>query len=87
MRPLIDDGRVFAAVPPLHRIELVGAKRGDFQYTYSDDEMRRHLKNLEKDPLNSYIVHSLKIEIHDLKVVLSKFKYELRVQKLNDLGI
>ncbi len=49
MRPLIDDGRVFAAVPPLHRIELVGAKRGDFQYTYSDDEMRKHLKNLEKD--------------------------------------
>jgi hypothetical protein len=45
------------------------------------------LKDLEKDPLNSYIVHSLKIEIHDLKVVLSKFKYELRVQKLNDLGI
>jgi DNA gyrase subunit B len=49
MRPLIDDGRVFAAVPPLHRIEMVGAKRGDFQYTYSDDEMRKHLKSLEKD--------------------------------------
>lgn len=48
MRPLIDDGRVFAAVPPLHRIEMVGAKRGDFQYTYSDDEMRKHLKSLEK---------------------------------------
>jgi hypothetical protein len=45
------------------------------------------LKDLEKDPLNSYIVHSLKMEIYDLKVVLSKFKYKLRVQKLNDLGI
>jgi len=45
------------------------------------------LKDLEKDPLNSYIVHSLKMEIYDLKVVLSKFKYKLRVQKLNELGI
>jgi hypothetical protein len=45
------------------------------------------LKNLEKDPLNSYIVHSLKMEIYDLKVVLSKFKYKLREEKLNELGI
>jgi len=45
------------------------------------------LKDLEKDPLNSYIVHSLKMEIHDLKVVLSKFKYKLREEKLNELGI
>jgi hypothetical protein len=35
------------------------------------------LKDLEKDPLNSYIVHSLKMEIYDLKVVLSKFKYNV----------
>lgn len=45
------------------------------------------LKDLEKEPLNAYIVHSLKREIYDLKVILSKFKYKLRVQKLNDLGI
>jgi hypothetical protein len=45
------------------------------------------LKDLEKDPLNSYIVHSLKMEIYDLKVVLSKFKYKLREEKLNELGI
>jgi len=45
------------------------------------------LKDLEKDPLNSYIVFTLKDEIEGLKVVLSKFKYRLRDQKLNDLGI
>jgi len=45
------------------------------------------LKELEKDTLNAYIVISLKGEIHDLKFILSKFKTELRNEKLNDLGI
>ncbi len=48
MRPLIDAGRVFAAIPPLHRIEVMGGKRGDFQYTYSDDEMRRVTAEIKK---------------------------------------
>ncbi|MFM8253941.1 MAG: type IIA DNA topoisomerase subunit B [Actinomycetota bacterium] len=48
MRPLIDEGRVFAAVPPLHRIEISGAKKGDFHYTYSDDEMKKYLASLTK---------------------------------------
>ena len=48
MRPLIEDGRVFAAVPPLHRIEISGAKKGDFRYTYSDDEMKKYLASLTK---------------------------------------
>ena len=48
MRPLIEDGRVFAAVPPLHRIEISGAKKGDFHYTYSDDEMKKYLASLTK---------------------------------------
>lgn len=50
MRPLIDDGRVFAAIPPLHRIEVMGSggKKGDFYYTYSDDEMRKVLADLTK---------------------------------------
>ncbi len=48
MRPLIEEGRVFAAVPPLHRIEISGAKKGDFHYTYSDDEMKKYLANLTK---------------------------------------
>ena len=46
MRPLLDSGRVFAAVPPLHRIEVVGVKEP--VYTYSDAEMRRLLLDLEK---------------------------------------
>ena len=42
MKPLIDEGRVFAAIPPLHRIEEVGTggKKGVIHYTYSDDEMK-----------------------------------------------
>ncbi len=28
MRPMIEDGRVFAAIPPLHRIDVIGGKRG-----------------------------------------------------------
>ena len=48
MRPLIEEGRVFAAVPPLHRIEISGAKKGEFHYTYSDDEMKKYLASLTK---------------------------------------
>ena len=48
MRPLIEEGRVFAAVPPLHRIEISGAKKGEFHYTYSDDEMKKYLDSLNK---------------------------------------
>ena len=29
MRPLVDDGRVYAAVPPLHRVEIIGAGTGE----------------------------------------------------------
>jgi len=48
MRPLIEDGRVFAAMPPLHRIEVVGGKRGEVHYTYSDDEMKKMTADLTK---------------------------------------
>ena len=42
MRPLVEAGRVYAAVPPLHRIEVVnaGAARNELIYTYSEAEMR-----------------------------------------------
>jgi DNA gyrase subunit B len=46
MRPLLDAGRIFAAVPPLYRIEISGQKEP--VYTYSDAEMRRLLLDLEK---------------------------------------
>ena len=49
MRPLIEDGRVFAAIPPLHRIEVVGGKRGEVHYTYSDDEMKKLTADLTKN--------------------------------------
>ena len=50
MKPLIDDGRVFAAIPPLHRIEVLGGggKKGEVHYTYSDDEMKKLLADLKK---------------------------------------
>ncbi|HLU97225.1 MAG TPA: DNA topoisomerase IV subunit B [Thermobifida alba] len=55
MRPMLEAGRVFAAVPPLHRIELtnVRRKRGArpqdrYIYTYSDAELHRKLLELEK---------------------------------------
>ena len=50
MKPLIDDGRVFAAIPPLHRIEVIGGggKKGEVHYTYSDDEMKKLLADLKK---------------------------------------
>jgi DNA gyrase subunit B len=48
MRPMIEDGRVFAAIPPLHRIDVIGGKRGEVYYTYSDDEMKKKLADLTK---------------------------------------
>ncbi len=50
MHPLIEAGRVFAAIPPLHRIDVLGSggKKGEVFYTYSDDEMKRKLAELAK---------------------------------------
>jgi DNA gyrase subunit B len=50
MRPMLDAGRVFAAVPPLHRIELSNPRKGQDKhiYTYSDPELRRTLLELER---------------------------------------
>ncbi len=50
MRPLVEDGRVFAAVPPLHRVETMAhGKRGrQVTYTYSETELHRHLAKLDK---------------------------------------
>ena len=49
MRPLVEAGRVFAAIPPLHRIDVIGGKRGEVFYTYSDDEMKKVIAQLKKD--------------------------------------
>jgi DNA gyrase subunit B len=60
--PLLEHGRVFAAVPPLHRIELTNPRKGQqkYTYTYSDSEMTRILLELErkgqrwKEPVQRY---------------------------------
>ena len=49
MRPLVEAGRVFAAIPPLHRIDVISGKKGEVHYTYSDDEMKKVIAALKKD--------------------------------------
>jgi DNA gyrase subunit B len=54
MPELIHAGRVYSAVPPLHRIELSNPKKGmdKYIYTYSDDELQRKLADLKKRGVN-----------------------------------
>jgi DNA gyrase subunit B len=62
MPELIREGRVYSAVPPLHRIEISKPKKGmeRYVYTYSDDELQRRLAELKKrnvgwkDPVQRY---------------------------------
>ena len=62
LHPMLEAGRVFAAVPPLHRIELSSPRKGQkkYNYTYSDSELRRTLLELErkgqrwKEPVQRY---------------------------------
>ncbi len=50
MPELVHQGRVYTAVPPLHRIEISNPKKGvdKYVYTYSDDELQRKLAELSK---------------------------------------
>lgn len=50
MRPLVEAGRVFAAVPPLHRVVVMnpGSKPNETIYTYSEAELHALLGQLEK---------------------------------------
>jgi DNA gyrase subunit B len=54
MRQLVDAGRVFTAVPPLHRFELTNARKGQekYIYTYSDAEYQRKAAELTKRGLH-----------------------------------
>jgi DNA gyrase subunit B len=62
MPELVTAGRLFTAVPPLHRIELTNPKKGmeKYVYTYSDPELQRKLAVLTKkgvrwkDPVQRY---------------------------------
>jgi len=50
MRPLVTEGRVYSAVPPLHRFELTNPRKGQakYIYTYSDAEYQRKAAELTK---------------------------------------
>lgn len=50
MKPMVEAGRVFAAVPPLHRVEIVngGSKKNEVVYTYSQAELESLLLTLSK---------------------------------------
>jgi len=62
MRPLVEAGRVYAAVPPLHRVEVVnpGGKANEMVYTYSEKQLGDLLARLEaecrryKEPIQRY---------------------------------
>ncbi|PPG89266.1 DNA topoisomerase IV subunit B [Rathayibacter rathayi] len=62
MRPLVEAGRVFAAVPPLHRLVVInaGKKPNETIYTYSEKELQSVLAALGKagrrfqDPIQRY---------------------------------
>ncbi|MBU7600321.1 type IIA DNA topoisomerase subunit B [Streptomyces sp. P38-E01] len=62
MRPMVEQGRVFSAVPPLHRLELTNVKKGQdkYIYTYSDNELRQTVLELRgkgvrfKDSIQRY---------------------------------
>jgi len=51
MRPLVEEGRVYAAVPPLHRVVVNGKGKAGKEviYTYSEEELRGLLKQLGKE--------------------------------------
>ncbi|WP_407703318.1 DNA gyrase/topoisomerase IV subunit B [Tessaracoccus antarcticus] len=50
MRPLVEAGKVYSAVPPLHRFELIRPKRGyeKYVYTYTDAEYQRKVAEFTK---------------------------------------
>jgi DNA gyrase subunit B len=54
MPEMVRAGRIFSAVPPLHRIELSNPKKGmdKYVYTYSDDQLQRTLADLKKRGVN-----------------------------------
>jgi DNA gyrase subunit B len=62
MRPMVEEGKVFAAVPPLHRLEVInaGAKKNEIIYTYTEAQLRKTLADLQrkgkryKEPIQRY---------------------------------
>lgn len=62
MRPLVEAGRVYAAVPPLYRVEVAGRgkQKREYIYTYSEAELLQVLAKLQrqgrsyKEPIQRY---------------------------------
>lgn len=62
MRPLVEAGKVFAAVPPLHRVTVInpGSKTNEHIYTYSQAELEKLLAKLKsakrsyQEPIQRY---------------------------------
>ena len=52
MRPLVEAGRVYAAVPPLHRVMVQSGRSKEAIYTYSQQELTELLARLEKQGKN-----------------------------------
>ncbi|PWJ49271.1 DNA topoisomerase IV subunit B [Quadrisphaera granulorum] len=50
MRPMVEAGRVYAAVPPLHRVEVIGSgkAKNEYVYTYSEAELQSTLARLKQ---------------------------------------
>jgi DNA gyrase subunit B len=50
MRPLVAAGRVYAAMPPLHRLEVIGGpgRKNEYVYTYNEAQMRSTRAALER---------------------------------------
>ncbi len=49
MRPLIEDGRVFIAVPPLFRVSNKAGKNTFTKYAYTTEELQEIMKKLDKN--------------------------------------
>ena len=43
MRPLIEDGRLYLAQPPLYKLTLKRGKKEEIIYAWSDDELKQHI--------------------------------------------
>lgn len=50
MRPYVEAGRLYAAMPPLHRIEVANPRKGQdrYVYTYTDADLDRTLRDLAR---------------------------------------
>jgi len=48
LRPLLENGHVYAAVPPLHMVKVGSGRAEEIFYTYSDDELKELVARLRK---------------------------------------